>query len=195
MLVAPLAIDLATFDGSAPHKWTVENDPVMGGQSFSNFSLTTLAGNRTVGEWMGQCRIVPSLQAPGFTIALTEEPALSTFPSVVGEDGLEVRMHNLHGNITSFNVAFCDTHINPYRCQFGTFKATFKMPHTNGFHTAFVPWSSFSDKWDPATGQHTEENPPTNASLASISQVQLWVEGLAGDFHVLIDGIRTSKKP
>ena len=101
MLVAPLAIDLATFDGSAPHKWTVENDPVMGGQSFSNFSLTTLAGNRTVGEWMGQCRIVPSLQAPGFTIALTEEPALSTFPSVVGEDGLEVRMHNLHGNITS----------------------------------------------------------------------------------------------
>ena len=61
--------------------------------------------------------------------------------------------------------------------------------------TVFVPWSEFSDKWSPATGQHTSEHPPTAKSLASISQVQLWVEGVAGDFHVWIDGVRAGSRP
>ena len=108
-------VDLATFDGTAPHKWSTENDPVMGGQSFSNFTTRSLSANATVGEWMGQCRIVPSLQAPGFTIALTEAPISASFPSVADEEGLLITMRNVDGNVTSFKVAFCDTKINPYR--------------------------------------------------------------------------------
>ncbi len=195
-LIAPLSIvDLATFDGTTSHTWHVENDPVMGGQSFSNFSTTTTHLGKPVGQWMGQCRIVPSLQAPGFTIVMTEAPALASFPSVADEDGLAVTMRNVQGNITTFKVAFCDTHVNPYRCQFGTFKTNFTMKHSNGFHTAFLPWASFSDKWSPATGEPTAHNPPNRSSLESITQVQLWVEGVAGDFHVEIEGIRADKKP
>ena len=59
---------------------------------------------------------------------------------------------------------------------------------------AFIPWKDFSDKWDPATGEPTSDDPPTATSLASISQVQLWVEGVAGDFHVWVEGIRAGKK-
>ena len=86
-LLSAATVPLATFDGEANHTWSVENDPVMGGQSFSNFTvITDEAAGKTVGEWIGQCRIVPSLGAPGFTIALTESPALSTFPSAADED-------------------------------------------------------------------------------------------------------------
>ena len=135
-LLSAATVPLATFDGEANHTWSVENDPVMGGQSFSNFTvITDEAAGKTVGEWIGQCRIVPSLGAPGFTIALTESPALSTFPSAADEDGLLVTMRNVAGNITKFKAAFCDTKTNPYRCQFGTYKAAFMMPHTNGLHT------------------------------------------------------------
>jgi len=167
----------------------------MGGQSFSNFSVITTPEGRAVGEWIGQCRIVPSLGAPGFTIALTESPALAKFPSAADEDGLLVTVRNLAGSITSFKVAFCDTHTNPYRCQFGTFKANFTMVASDEFQTAFVPWDKFSDQWDPATGEHTAEDPPTAKSLASISQVQLWVEGVEGDFHLWIEGVRAGKMP
>ena len=59
--------------------------------------------------------------------------------------------------------------------------------------TVFVPWSRFSDKWSPATGAHTSEDPPTAKSLQSISQVQLWVEGVAGTFHVWLQSIYAGK--
>lgn len=50
---------LATFDGSgkgADWKWSVTNDPVMGGVSRSTFSEDKTAG---LLEWNGECRIVP----------------------------------------------------------------------------------------------------------------------------------------
>ena len=193
LLASAASIDLATFDGSTSHTWHVENDPVMGGQSFSNFSVKSLPTGKKVGEWRGQCRIVPSLQAPGFTIAMTEAPALATFPNVADEEGLLISMRNVAGSVSMFKVAFCDTKVNPYRCQFGTFKTNFTCPQSDGFRTAFVPWSAFSDKWDPATGLPTGDEPPTRQSLASISQVQLWVEGVVGDFHVWIEGVRAGK--
>lgn len=197
VLAAPLsAIDLATF-GNTIHRWHVENDPVMGGQSVSTLKNTTTHLGKQVGEWIGECRIVPSLGAPGFTIAMTEDPTLGTakFPNVAKEDGLTVTLRNVKGNVTQFKVAFCDTHIDPYRCQFGTYKANFTAKHSNGFTTVFLPWDAFTDKWSPSTGEPTAHDPPNHYSLASISQVQLWVEGIAGDFHVEIEGIRADKKP
>jgi len=60
-------INLATFDGKAPHKWHTENDPVMGGRSSSQVTTTS-----SYADFQGTCRIVPALKAPGFTIAMTE---------------------------------------------------------------------------------------------------------------------------
>lgn len=187
---APLAnsIDLATFDGKAHHKWSSENDPVMGGRSSSKFVEAD-----GYGVYSGTCRIVPALKAPGFTIAMTESPLFGKFPDVSSMDGLTLGIRNSGGNITSFKLAFCDSHINLYRCQFGTFKADFEIKPSSDFQEVFVPWSKFSDKWSATTGEHTAEEPPTAASLKSISQLQIWTEGVTGDFELQLKYVRASK--
>eukprot|EP00416_Gambierdiscus_australes_P036770 CAMPEP_0171108640 /NCGR_PEP_ID=MMETSP0766_2-20121228/69338_1 /TAXON_ID=439317 /ORGANISM="Gambierdiscus australes, Strain CAWD 149" /LENGTH=403 /DNA_ID=CAMNT_0011570217 /DNA_START=61 /DNA_END=1272 /DNA_ORIENTATION=- len=181
-------VDLATFDGSATHEWKTENDPVMGGRSDSNFVV-----KNGYGEYSGTCRIVPSLQAPGFTIALTESPLVGRFPDVSSADGIILGLRNLDPNITSFKFAFCDSHINLFRCQFATFKADFELAPSSGFGNVFLPWSKFSDKWSASTGKHTAENPPTAASLRSITQLQIWTEGVAGHFQLQIKSVRAGR--
>lgn len=182
-------IDLATFDGKAPHKWHAESDPVMGGKSSSSVTTTS-----SYADFQGTCRIVPALKAPGFTIAMTEGfPLLSKFPDVSSTDGLTVSVRNI-GNFSGYKVAFCDSQINFYRCQLQSFKADLVVPASpNGeFQDVFVPWSKFSDKWNSATGKHTEENPPTASSLKSITQLQIWTEAVEGDFHLQIQRVRAT---
>jgi hypothetical protein len=191
----PPCVPLATFDGTAPHKWHTENDPVMGGVSESTWHVgpSSVDGNKTVGVWKGVTRIVPSLHAPGFTIAMTESPPfVKYFPDISKTAGLALTLNNIGGNVTSFKVAFCDSRINVYRCQFGTFKASFNLT-PGGFKRVFVPFTKFSDKWSAATGAHTKEDPPTAKSLATVSQVQLWVEGTAGPFAVEMLSIEASE--
>ncbi|EOD11563.1 hypothetical protein EMIHUDRAFT_437554 [Emiliania huxleyi CCMP1516] len=181
-------VPLVTFDGAASttHKFTTESDPVMGGRSTSSWHLTKDAAGTPIGRFSGVCRIVPSLRAPGFVFALTGSPLLSSFPDASAEDGLLLKLKNAAGNVTDgYKFAFCDSRINPYRCQFGTFKADLKLAPASAAaapQTLFVPWSRFSDKWSPATGEHTAEQPPKPSSLASITQLQVWVEGVAGEF-------------
>ena len=50
-------------------QWMAENDPVMGGVSTSN--VTVVEGDHLA--WQGECKIVPSLAAPGFCIAQVRE--------------------------------------------------------------------------------------------------------------------------
>lgn len=187
----PTSIDMATFDGKATHKWHSENDPVMGGKSSS--SVVVKDG---VADFEGTTRIVPALKAPGFTIAMTEGfPMLSKFPDVSSMDGLTVQLRQVGTNFSGYKIAFCDSHINFYRCQVGSFKADLPMPSAGSdeFQEVFVPWSSFSDKWDAATGKHTAENPPKSSNLKSISQLQIWTEAAAGDFNLQFKSIRASK--
>lgn len=186
------SIDLATFDGKAPHKWHAENDPVMGGRSSSTVSMDS-----TYADYKGTTRIVPALKAPGFTIALTEGfPLLSSFPDVSSMDGLTVSARNI-GNFSGYKIAFCDSHINFYRCQLSSFKADLVLPaSTSGeFQDVFIPFSKFSDKWDAATGKHTAENPPSASSLKSITQLQIWTEAVEGDFHLQFRSVRATKAP
>lgn len=194
MIFAPLALSyvpLITFDGTpaTTHKFTVENDPVMGGLSTSAWNLTTDASGVAVGQFSGVCRIVPSLQAPGFVFALTGSQLTAEFPDASAEDGLVLKMANVAGNITAYKVAFCDSRVNPYRCQFGTYKADMTLKPASASaqpQTIFVPWSNFSDKWSASTGEPTKADPPTTSSLKSITQMQVWVEGVAGDFKTNI---------
>merc|ERR1719491_262862 len=186
------SIDVVTFDGKAPHKFHSENDPVMGGKSSSTVTVMS-----SYADYKGTTRIVPSLKAPGFTIAMTEGfPFLSKFPDVSSMDGLTVSVRNI-GNFSGYKLAFCDSHINFIQCQFASFKADLTIPaSSNGeFQDVFVPWSKFSDKWDSATGKHTAENPPTASTLKSITQIQIWTEALEGDFHLQFQYVRASKAP
>jgi len=185
-------IDLASFDGKATKSWSTENDPVMGGQSDSTF-VVNKAG---YGDYSGNNRIVPSLKAPGFTFAHTSMNTLmARFPDASSMDGIILGLRNVDANITSFKFAFCDSRINPYRCQFGTFKADFSIPAGSDFSEVFLPWNKFSDKWSATTGEHTAEEPPKASSLKSITQVQIWTEGVAGHFHLQVKYVRAGKAP
>jgi hypothetical protein len=185
-------IDLATFDGKAPHKWHTENDPVMGGQSSSSIATT-----HSYADFNGTTRIVPALKAPGFTIAMTEGfPLLSKFPDVSSMDGLTVSVRQVGTNFSGYKIAFCDSHLNFYRCQVEGFKADLPVSSSSkDFEDVFVPWSKFSDKWNAATGKHTAENPPSASSLKSITQLQIWTEAVEGDFHLQFQYVRASKAP
>eukprot|EP00747_Dinoflagellata_sp_TGD_P217548 gnl/TRDRNA2_/TRDRNA2_89935_c0_seq5.p1 gnl/TRDRNA2_/TRDRNA2_89935_c0~~gnl/TRDRNA2_/TRDRNA2_89935_c0_seq5.p1 ORF type:complete len:411 (+),score=79.87 gnl/TRDRNA2_/TRDRNA2_89935_c0_seq5:106-1233(+) len=182
-----LPIDLAIFDS---HKWQSENDPVMGGQSDSKFVVED-----GIGHFTGTCRIVPKLQAPGFTIALTTNPLMSKFPDISSADGLILGVKNAGGNVTDFKVAFCDARINYFTCQFASYKADFTVSASDNFGEVFLPWSKFSDKWSASTGKHTEEHPPAAATLKAITQLQFWVEGVAGEFNLQIHYVRAGKDP
>jgi hypothetical protein len=181
-------IDLATFDGKAAHAWKTESDPVMGGQSDSTWKVQD-----GYGEYSGTCRIVPSLKAPGFTIALTENPLMAHFPDVSSASGIVLGVRNVGGNITDFKFAFCDSHINFYRCQFASFKADFSVAKSDTFSEVFLPWSKFSDKWSSYTGEHTAEDPPKAENLKAITQLQIWTEGVAGTFQLQVKYVRAKK--
>jgi len=192
MMDTASAIALWTSDGKAPHKWHSENDPVMGGKSSS-----TVEECQGYEDFKGTTRIVPALNAPGFTIAMTEGfPFLSKFPDVSTMDGLTISVRNI-GNFTGYKIAFCDSHINFYRCQVQSFKADLGIPSATdgGFQDVFIPWSKFSDKWDASTGKHTAENPPQASSLKSITQLQIWTEAVEGDFELQFQHILASKAP
>jgi len=192
MLTDQNSVDLATFDGKAPHNWHSENDPVMGGQSSSSVEVKD-----GYADYKGTTRIVPALKAPGFTIAMTEGfPLLSKFPDVSAMDGLTVEVRQVGENFSGFKIAFCDSRINFYRCQVGSFKADLPVPPpSDAFQEVFIPFTKFSDKWDAATGKHTAENPPTAENLKSITQLQIWTEAVEGDFHLQFKSVRASKAP
>lgn len=185
-------VDLATFDDKAPHKWHSENDPVMGGQSDSTVQVA-----KSFADFKGSTRIVPALQAPGFTIALTEGfPLFSRFPDASAMDGLAVSVMSLGAPYSGFKIAFCDSHVF-FRCQFQSFKAALPVPAaaSRGFQEVFVPWKEFSNKWNASTGRHTAESPPGPSSLRSITQLQLWAEGVEGDFDLRFSYIRAARAP
>ena len=58
---------LETFDGS--RSWSETNDPVMGGLSQATFKIS-----QGTGVFNGTCKIVPSLQAPGFAARRARRP-------------------------------------------------------------------------------------------------------------------------
>lgn len=188
-LWSPTNVELATFDGGAPHKWHAENDPVMGGLSSSTFFV-----GEGYGDYSGSCQMVPSLGAPGFTIALTEPPLLSSFPDASSMDGLVLGLRRVGGNVSDFKAAFCDSR-NFLRCQFASFKADFTLQPSINFQDIFLPWSGFSDKWSAATGKRTKEHPPGAHSLRSITQLQLWTEGVLGTFHLQLRYVLAAKAP
>merc|ERR1740123_1371188 len=109
-------------------------------------------------------------------------------------DGLLLRLMNVGGNVTDFKAAFCSSRLS-FKCQFASFKADFHLPQTNGYADVFLPWSAFSNKWSAYTGEHTAESPPTASDLKSITQLQLWTEGVAGDFDLQLDSVYATLAP
>merc|ERR1712107_327791 len=108
--------------------------------------------------------------------------SICEIPRLVQLGRSHMGLRNVGGNVTDFKVAFCTSRIN-FQCQFQSFKADIEVQKSDSVVDVFVPWSKFSDKWSATTGEHTAEDPPKASNLKSITQLQLWTEGVEGDFH------------
>lgn len=199
------SVDLVTFDGSdekTSWSWKDLNDPVMGGQSESTWTINKTAG---VAVWDGEVKIVPSLKAPGFCNAETTS-GLGVLRKANDASPFTHLLMRVRSTIEydGFKVSLAADTLNP---QFDSFKSEFNVTRHDGvWHTVSVPFESFSNDWSSFTGRcdttdpngktHkccSKENPDvciTEKNLKDISQFGLWTEGVAGKFHIEFAWIR-----
>jgi len=185
-------ITLAAFDGGKQSQvdWTAINDTDAGGQSTCHFDV-----GDGYADYSGICRAMPSTESPGFARATTGSPLLARFPDISTADGIILGLRSLEANVTRFTFAFCDSQVNLYRCEFGSFKASFEVIPSTTFSEVFLPWTAFSDQWSQSSGRHTAKSPPNRKSLRSVSQLQLWTEGVVGRFHLQLRYVLAGRVP
>ena len=145
--------------------------------------------SKSRGIFDGNCRIVPSLSAPGFCNAEAKSGFLAGMPDVSSyyNGGGLTYTYASTGELKSFKAAFG----TKLQHDFGSFKADFEVISDGKVRDVFIPFSSFSNKWSASTGEPTTacssahpEVCPTAKSLSEIGAVGIWAEGVAGQFHV-----------
>ena len=178
-------------------KWMAENDPVMGGVSESNITVQT--------EWLawgGECKIVPSLEAPGFCIAQTYGAPILGNCSGFSHLSFTVRS-DPEKPYQGFKIDF-STLLHP-NTQFTSFKADFPAIFYNtsdtddssSFHTVTLPFTAFTWDWSSYTGEpihpcgsgDNEKYCPSERDLSSITQIGFWAEGVEGIFSLDIQDV------
>jgi len=186
-------VTLVSFDGAkaTSFPWKLVNDPVMGGVSNSNYSISSEEQSML---WTGEVKIVPSLKAPGFTNLETSK-FFGKFNDASGFSHLVVKMKS-DIPYTGFKLSFAANTINP---QFKSFKADFFPSSSGEWEDVYIPLTNFSNNWSAYTGEPivpcSSEHPevcPTQKSMQHIQQVGLWCEGVAGKFNVEIKKIFAS---
>lgn len=194
---------LITFDGAAgtSFKFVELNDPVMGGKSTGTWSL-----GEGFGIMDGEVVNVPSLKAPGFIKAAAD----GNFPDVSEFVGgsLVLTVRSSTPEFAGFRVSFVAGAVSPaYSCSGGgslpfsrgCFKQKFTVPAGSDFVEVKLLFNSFSDKWSPATGEHTAECSteadvcPTASKLSKIQRMEFWGEGAAGRLHLEVKSVSAEK--
>lgn len=185
------SIPLVSFSGTGSkvaHTWKANNDPVMGGQSYS-----TVVVERGILNFTGACKIVPKLKAPGFITAVTSG---GTWADVSSCSGLTI-------------VAKAATAYKGYRISFGHahpifgkifaygYKAHFS-PTVGSFGSVSIPFVNFTDFWDDATGKPihncgtswpNSNYCPSTKTLADMGTMSIWAEGVEGVIHLEVKSV------
>lgn len=209
-VVAALAEDvkLATFnqEEKSYYKWSVQNDPVMGGQSTSTLVVDK---KEHLAIFNGTCAIVPFLHAPGFckiATSILEKP----FPDVSQflNGSMKLRLRSTTPSFKGFKLDWgakgVPTHSGGHEFE-GSFKAPFELQDTTDFQVVEIPMNKFSWDWSDATGLCTTKDSsgyqhhccsasepkycPTAKFLSGINTLQIWAEGFKGDFHLEVDWV------
>jgi len=179
------------------YRWQEVNDPVMGGQSYGNFSVSD-----GVATFQGQTRIVPSLRAPGFCKANTGVGILED-ASAYTNGAIQLIVRTTTPSYKGYKFAFsaigAKRHHDGHELL-GSYKSDFTVPAGSDWQKVTIPMSHFSSDWSDFTGecstkdpdgyQHkccTEQSPdvcPNKNTLAKIVGFSIWAEGVAGDFKL-----------
>jgi len=169
------------------HGWRVNNDPVMGGQSYSTVNIVGDTLNFT-----GACKIVPSLKAPGFITVVNSDR--KAFVDASKCEGIKVNHMSLT-DYKGFRISFGTAHAPGGGFFARGYKADLSAPSVGAFGDAVIPFSSFTDDWNDATGnpvktcQDNKIYCPTQKSLEDFKTVSLWAEGVEGDITLLVKSI------
>ncbi len=176
----------------------------MGGRSSATFEIDS-AGK--FGVFNGTTAIVPSLKAPGFCNAETEN--YQTFPDASGFDNVFIVARTTSPSYAGFKLSLAADTLEP---QFKSFKANFNLTSAKSaseWTVVNIPLTSFSNDWSPYTGdcdtkdptgtQHhccSADHPEVCAKsddLKHIEQVGIWSEGHEGDFHLEVLAVGVGK--
>jgi len=198
---------LATFDGAdgTTASWKNQNDPVMGGASTSSFDVTT-------GTFEGTCAIVGFLKAPGFAKIVGSR----SFADITGSDNIVLKVKSSTPDYQGFKVAFAAPGI-PKTSIFGgaSYKADFNLTSSTDWQLVSVPLTQFSYDWSGFTGGCDTKDPdqfgikgpqhyccdksglePSKPEvcvdakfLNKINDLEVWAEGVEGDFNIQIESI------
>lgn len=210
-LEAAAETKLATFDGAKETelKWVKTLDPVMGGGSTGDFSITSDG----TAKFSGTVNIVSFLKAPGF--AKIEGSAGAALRDVTGTDSLLLKLRSSTPSYQGFKVAFGAPGVpsnSPFQRQ-GAYKSEFNLTDTKDWQVVTVPLSHFSYDTSDYTGRCDTKDPtgkqhyccdksgfqPSNSEvcvdskyLSQIDDLQVWAEGVEGDFDLEIEWIGAS---
>lgn len=201
-------VKIVTFDGhhGTTFNFTEMEDPVMGSQSWGNWSLSGSEGGFGILDGIVTIVDRPATSipgaSPGFVKAAATGPFADASSSAGGSLVLTVRTSN--ASYTGFHVAFAAGARFPFlACEGGghiplsngCYKAKFTVPAGNSFSAVHVPFASFSDAWTPKTGEQRvtcaqdKSVCPTAADLAKIQRIELWAEGVDGHVHLEVQSI------
>ena len=155
------------------------------------------------GIFNGSVKNVPALKAPGFIAAYAKGKFNDASMALSGD--LVLRIRSSTPDYTGFRVSFSPNTLSAeYSCagggtipfSNGCFKTQFNVSMGNEFVDVRLPFKSFSDHWNPATGDQnikcSDEHPnvcPTEKDLKHIRWIEVWAEGVAGDVHLEIQSI------
>lgn len=182
-------VDFTGKEGATTHKWQAQNDPVMGGQSFSTVKVENGQLNFT-----GACRIVPSLKAPGFIKAQTDDGVLGKkWVDVSTCEGIKVN-HKSMTDYKGFRVSFGNAHAAGGGFFAYGYKANMKAS-VGEFGETMIPFNTFTDSWNDATGApvttcaENKDFCPTKKSLEDFKTMSIWAEGVEGAVQLFVKSI------
>jgi hypothetical protein len=174
------------------HVWTTMNDPVMGGRSTS--SVTIEDGSMI--QFRGHVANVPFLHVPGF-VTMVSSP--DVFPNVASCAALAVTLRT-NVDYDGYYLSFGTVHVPGGGHARGYKTPLLLTPSSKNDESSFIdlilPFSSFSSKWDEATGQiqvQCQDDTrycPTVASLTNLQTISFWGEGVEGDVSLDVRSIR-----
>jgi len=170
------------------HSWFEINDPVMGGLSTGTFTIREDDG---IGVFDGEVKNVPSLSAPGFISMRTRG---GFYPDISSCDTFRLVLKG-SSLYTGFRVSFGVAHPEAAMIYARGHKATFRLLPIDGFIQILIPFSEFSDYWDPKTGDAIitcAQNSlycPDEETLKDLQRFEIMAEGVLGEIHLEVKSI------
>lgn len=182
---------LATFDDveETTLPFVPVNDPVMGGQSHSDFSKSN-----GVGIFEGEVAVVPFLGSPGF--CNLEAPAYNApaieFPDISGTDGITVvGKQTLTGGLTNWDVSLRTKALKQMMAApDAVWQADFDDFGEDDVH--FVPYSAFKCSF---RGRPLDNCGDITEQLAGLTSVSVGSSGVAGSFRLELTSIAATESP